>query len=418
MEIIRVLKANKIGPILLIAFTNHALDHMLLSILDADITQRIVRLGRRANDERVAPYSIETLEMVQNQSRLDRTLSSQRRELKEIQEHIQKLMKKVLNLDLDNDTGEIMQYLSTFYPEHFEYLSSPPRWVSNVKRFVLDDEDGAGGWQTAGPGGKAHVFDRSTYAFWRDCSDLAFIDQVTNGSLNPLEAPIEHEVNAPQNAFSVLKVEVPDDNYSSDEELSDAESFSGEMEVEESWKAVQIDEVSSMDPPQVLPFVPLTASTTSPPPVENTKPENTICPEDINDVDGFFDTLGFEYTPSVPHSDRSLEELQENVGDVWEMSASERQQIHTFWAEQTRLHLGLSYMDEFERLRKHHASKLRQCDEGKEEVCYFIHTAILEADVHQVRRSLLQEVDIIGCTTTGPFSQSLIDQLLMAFVLI
>jgi hypothetical protein len=84
VEIIRVLKANNIGPILLIAFTNHALDHILSSILDADITKRIVRLGRRANDERVAEYSMDKLEMVQNQSRLDRTLSSQRRGLKEV----------------------------------------------------------------------------------------------------------------------------------------------------------------------------------------------------------------------------------------------------------------------------------------------------------------------------------------------
>jgi len=50
-------------------------------------------------------------------------------------------MQKVLSLDIDKDTGEIMKYLLNFYPEHFEYLSVPPLWVSNVKRFVLDDED-------------------------------------------------------------------------------------------------------------------------------------------------------------------------------------------------------------------------------------------------------------------------------------
>jgi len=49
-------------------------------------------------------------------------------------------MQKVLSLDIDKDTGEIMKYLLNFYPEHFEYLSVPPLWVSNVKRFVLDDE--------------------------------------------------------------------------------------------------------------------------------------------------------------------------------------------------------------------------------------------------------------------------------------
>ena len=399
VEIIRVLKANRIGPILLIAFTNHALDHMLLSILDADITKRIVRLGRRANDERVAQYSMETLEMVQVQSRLDKTFSSQRRELKEIQEKIHDLMTKVLKLDIENDTDEIMKYLSSIYPEHFEYLSSPPLWVSNVKRFVLDDEDSAGEWQTAGRGGKAHVLDQSTYAFWRNCFDLAFIHQITNG-FEPWksESPAETEVHAPQNAYSVLEVEVPCDSDSSDEEeLSDTGSLSEEVEVEESWKTVQLDQVSSIDP-VILPVPP----TIEPPPLfENTKHDNTIGSADIKDIDGFFEALGFQYRPSVPYSDRPLEELLENVGDVWEMSGSERQRIHTFWVEQARVQLGETYMGEFERLRNRHASKLRQCNEGKEEVSCFIYSVILQPDVCQVRRSLLHDMDIIGCTTTG-----------------
>ena len=399
VEIIRVLKANGIGPILLIAFTNHALDHMLSSILDADITKRIVRLGRRTNDERVAQYSMETLEMVQVQSRLDRTFSSQRRELKEIQEEIQILMQKVLKLDIENDTDEIMKYLSTIYPEHFEYLSNPPLWVSNVKSFMLDDEGSAGEWQTAGRGGKAHVLDRSTYTFWRNCSDLAFIDQITSGLVEPWksESPAETEVHAPQNAFSALEVEEPHDSDSSDEEeLSDTGSISEEVEVEESWKTVQLDQVPSID--SVILPAPSTIEPPSP-----FKHENTIGPADIKDIDGFFDALEFPYTPSVPHSDRPLEELLENVGNVWEMSESERQRIHTYWVGQARVQLGETYMGEFERLRNCHARKLRQCDEGKEEVSCFIYSVILkpQADVYQVRRSLLQDMDIIGCTTTG-----------------
>jgi hypothetical protein len=399
VEIIRVLKANKIGPILLIAFTNHALDHMLSSILDADITKRIVRLGRRANDERVAQYSMETLEMVQQQSRLDRKFSSQRRELKEIQEEIQILMQKVLRLDIDNDTDEIMKYLSTNYPEHFEYLSNPPEWVSNVKSCMLDDEGSAGEWQTAGRGGKAHVLDHSTYAFWRNCSDLAFIDQITNGFepwKSESSAETETEVHAPQNAFSALEVEVPRDSDNSDEEPSDTESISEEVEVEESWKNVQLDQVSSIAP-VILPE----PSTIEPPsPVESTTHENTFGPADIKDIDGFFDALGFQYTPSVPNSNRPLEEL-EDVGDVWEMSGLERQRIHDFWVGQARVQLGETYMGEFERLRNCHARKLRQCDEGKEEVSCLIYSLSLKSDVYQVRRSLLHDMDIIGCTTTG-----------------
>ena len=378
MEIIRVLKANGIGPILLIAFTNHALDHMLSSILDADITKRIVRLGRRTNDERVTEYSMETLEMVQVQSRLDRTFSSQRRELKEIQKEIQDLMTDVLKLDIENDTDEIMKYLSSMYPEHFEYLSNPPLWVTNVKSFIGDDEGDAGEWQTAGRGGKAYVLDRSTYAFWRNCSDLAFIHQITSGSVEPWksESPPETEVHAPQNAFSALEVEVPRDSDSSDEE-SDAGSISEEVEVEESWKTVQLDQVSS-----IVPVILPAPSTIEPPsPVQKTKHENTIGPADIKDIDGFFKVLGFQYTPSVPQSDRPLEELLENVGDVWEMSGPERNRIHGFWVGEARVQLGQTYMGEFERLRKYHAHKLQECEEGKEEVSCFIIMSFLNLKV-------------------------------------
>jgi hypothetical protein len=403
VEIIRVLKANGIGPILLIAFTNHALDHMLSSILDANITKRIVRLGRRANDERIAEYSMETLERVQVESRLDRTFSSQRRELKEIQEEIQHLMRDVLKLDIENDTDEIMKYLSTIYPEHFEYLCNPPPWVSNVKGFMQDDEGSAGEWQTAGRRGKAHVLDRSTYAFWRSCSDLAFIEQITNGLVEPWksesESPVETKVHAPQNAFSALEVEVPHDSHSSDEELSDTGSISEEeVEVEESWKTVQIDHISSTVP-VILPA----PSTIEPPSfVENNKKENTIGgPADIKDIDGFFQVLGFQNTPSVPYSDRPLDELLDNVGDVWEMSGSERKRIHDFWVGEARVQLGQTYMGEFERLRRRHAHKLRECDEGKEEVSCFVSSVILKPDGYQVRRSLLSDMDIIGCTTTG-----------------
>lgn len=398
VEIIRVLKANKIGPILLIAFTNHALDHILSSILDADITKRIVRLGRRANDERVAQYSMETLEMVQQQSRLDRTFSSQRRELKEIQEDIQFLMQKVLKLDIDKDTDEIMKYLSTNYPEHFEYLSNPPEWVSNVKDYMLDDEGNAGEWQTAGRGGKVHVLDRSTYAFWRNCSDLAFIDQITNGLVEPWksESSAETEVHAPRNAFSALEVEVPRDNDNSDEELSDTGRISEEVEVEESWKNVQIAQVSSV----VSVILPEPSTIEPPLPVENTTHENIFRPADIKDIDGIFGALGFQYTPSVPYSNRPLEEL-EDVGDVWEMSGLERQRIHDFWVGQARVQLGETYMGEFERLRNCHEDKLRECDEGKEEVSCLIYSPSLKPDVYQVRRSLLHDMDIIGCTTTG-----------------
>src|SRR5258705_53275 len=112
----------------MIAFTNHALDHMLCSVLDADITKKIVRLGRRATDERIAQYSIEALEIAQDRSRIDRNINI-RRELKKVQEDITNLMGRVLKVDIENDSDEIMRYISACYPEHHDYFSTPPDWL-------------------------------------------------------------------------------------------------------------------------------------------------------------------------------------------------------------------------------------------------------------------------------------------------
>ena len=372
---------------------------MLSSVLDADITHRIVRLGRRASsDARIEQYCIETLETAQTHSRLDRTLSDCRRGLRDVQNHIQGLMKRVLDLDIDNNTDEIMKYLSTFYPEHFEYLSSPPLWVPNVKGFVVDDDDSAGKWHTAGRGGKAHILDRSTYAFWRNCFDIAFIDQVLRGSLESQKSPTKIETHAPRNAFNALKIEIAGDDHSSDEDLSDTESISEGIEVEESWKAVRVDHVSSLSPP-IQPILPAVPETMPPAPVEHKSKTNR--PSDIKDVDGLFEALEFECTPSIPHSDRSLEELLEDVGDVWKMSVTERQRVHIFWVEQVRIQLGQTYMDEFKRLRNRHADMLQEYNEGKEEVCCFNSCVLKITNPYQVRRGLLREMDIIGCTTTG-----------------
>lgn len=54
----------------MIAFTNHALDHMLRDVLDGDVTKDIIRLGSRSKDEVVSQYSLETLEKLQPKNNL------------------------------------------------------------------------------------------------------------------------------------------------------------------------------------------------------------------------------------------------------------------------------------------------------------------------------------------------------------
>jgi hypothetical protein len=370
VEILRVLQANNVGPILMIAFTNHALDHMLCSVLDAGITRKIVRLGSRSSDERISQYSMETLEMVDGQSRLDKTFGSRRRELKDVQQEIRKLMGQILNLDIDSDSSEIMKYLSTFHPEHHECLEYAPLWISNLRAVFDNDDDDADVWEVQGRRGKTHIQDMSFYAYWRDCSDLDLVSAVVDGSYARSMITPEEEAPA-KNQFSVLKVEVADDSTDDEDAENDLASEqsnddSVHTSAEESWMKVQYDLPLEISENKVSVLV--TSPAVSEPPDEP-GPKTQLEPADFKDPEGFLAAIGCQRKPAVPTSDRPLEELLDHVVDVWCMSRSERRKLHTFWANETRIELTQNQNGEFERLHKLHAKMLRECNEGKEEVC-------------------------------------------------
>src|ERR1700691_1255739 len=110
---------------------------MLSSVLDAKITQKMVRLGSRSADERISQFSIESMEMVQGKSRLDRTFGHHHRALKDVQEEVKKLMSDFLKVDIDSSS--IVQYLELSYPEHHEHIINPPAWISTIKSINSDD---------------------------------------------------------------------------------------------------------------------------------------------------------------------------------------------------------------------------------------------------------------------------------------
>jgi len=87
VELLRVLVHNKIRPILLIAFTNHALDHLLGNVLDVGITRKIVRLGSRSADERISEFSLDNILSMKarGNSQSDRIARYQYRVMKEIE---------------------------------------------------------------------------------------------------------------------------------------------------------------------------------------------------------------------------------------------------------------------------------------------------------------------------------------------
>ncbi|OJA18615.1 hypothetical protein AZE42_01788 [Rhizopogon vesiculosus] len=372
----------------MIAFTNHALDHMLSSVLDAKITNKVVRLGSRSADERIAEFSIEKLEEVNEESRLNRTFARKRWELKSTQEAIKKLMENVLKHDFESDSAEIMKYLSTFHPEHHGYIDAPPSWIRNIKMLFGDDDDDAGEWQQQGRRGKTFTKDMSFYAFWRDGSDLAFIEALSDGSYAPWR-PKTPPQEAMGNKFNVLEQDAwpeSEDEYATGEEDDDSlsESEDEDVPVEDAWMKVKV-KPPSPEPasPKEAPAPP--SRTTPTPPEFETRNNTGISQADFKDLDGFLAEIGCAQLPIVPTSTRPLDMLLEYVGDVWTMSRLERHILHTFWVDQTRIELAESQKGEFERLREVHENILRECNEGKEEV----------------RRNLLRKIDIIGCTTTG-----------------
>ncbi|KAG8703866.1 hypothetical protein FRC09_003894, partial [Ceratobasidium sp. 395] len=170
LEIIRVLIKNNVQPILLVAFTNHALDHMLKGVLDANITNNIIRLGsRHAADERIMEFSLENAEKLQAKSKMDRTINSAYREMKSKETEMVDLMKKLATRDVPQDHLE--QCILADYPFHYDELfSAPPSWIWSLVVQAAESE-----WQTVGE----KQGDLSVLTFWLNGRDLAFLQPPT-----------------------------------------------------------------------------------------------------------------------------------------------------------------------------------------------------------------------------------------------
>ncbi|THU97835.1 P-loop containing nucleoside triphosphate hydrolase protein [Dendrothele bispora CBS 962.96] len=385
VEIIRIL-LQKAKPILLIAFTNHALDHLLCSILDNGITRNIVRLGSRSSDERIKDFSIETLEMAQGRTVLDGTTNRLYRELKDTQIQIKKLMEKILRKKIP--TGAVMRHLQNDpeYLDHSDSFSFPPDWVvSAVQAQAAELEDG---WEKVkGKQSAARDDDdddeNTILKFWAEEQDLDHLDawihlqeQKAAADLNDSNLS-DSAVTQAGNRYDILAQQDADDasgDEQSDDSSDDAGSDVGDV-IEEEWEKATWPEEGSVqtqlsspldsDPGAYVDFPPPSASPTRSAPGPS-NPQAQI------------------QLPEVPRSNRRLEELL-LCGDVWNMSRSERRRLYSHWEYETREMLKISQQSDFNRLREAHEEQLRAYQECKE----------------QVRRNLLQRAEIVGCTTTG-----------------
>ncbi|KAG6903063.1 hypothetical protein C0995_006250 [Termitomyces sp. Mi166 len=352
IELLRVL-VKSATPILMIAFTNHALDHLLTGVLDAGITNKIVRLGGRSVDERIKKFSMEEIEQIAGRSRLDRSFARDYRALKDIEKEIQKLMQKFSQTVVPSDT--ITDYLAIQYPEHSEHIKFPPSWISAI--FAVSLADGDAGWQTVGNQATTEGV-RNIYSFWQRGADLEFLSRMSRPQ-PPVEPLPQPEAFPPVNKFALLKEEVADaldDNDDSDEEPPWLSSWDSPSENESSATATATATAVPVAQPETF----LPAPSRSPSPAG-------LRISDLQDPAVFFLAHGCAQVPLVPDSNRSLDELLLE-GDMWAFAIAERRKLHAYWEQQVRENIYRNNIEDFERLRGNYVRALEVCNEGKDEV--------------------------------------------------
>lgn len=363
------------GPIILIAFTNHALDHMLCSVLDAKITQKIVRLGSRSADPRIAMFSMEEIESVQNQSRLRRTGAANHKELVDCTKRLSSLMNELVDTSISSES--LCERLEITHSDHMAELHDPPQWVKRLRSIdSLREQEGT--WVEIGRNGKAMSLDSTLYGFWKSGRDLSFLQQPRSE-----REKVEHPTKQSQNPFENIRPDDDEDGDSSEassyeDSSSDEDELSEDVEVQ--WRRLLIPDMTlSSDDDQLHTSPALLPKVVGVSPISDAALHSVVSPadhvsedddlrlSDLSDVEGFFNSCGLSHIPLVPSSQRSIEELLED-SNMWNMSLDERLRLDDLWEANIRELLHSANMEDYEDSREQHTECLRRQDEHRNEV--------------------------------------------------
>ncbi|MDV3182344.1 MAG: AAA domain-containing protein, partial [Candidatus Phytoplasma australasiaticum] len=134
-KILKVLLANKqkakLGPIICVCYTNHALDQLLEHLLDDGI-EGIIRMGSRSKSERLENLNIR---VVQDKMALTKAEKQQRYSHINLMRHLENEATELLHdLSRCGSLSAVRTFLSSSYPTH-------------SKELFPDHDDG---WQTVG----------------------------------------------------------------------------------------------------------------------------------------------------------------------------------------------------------------------------------------------------------------------------
>jgi hypothetical protein len=163
VALMKVLMANKaaakLGPVICVTFTNHALDQILEHLVDADVEQ-VIRIGSRSKSERLMPLNLRTVAQREDLTKLEKR---EKWQCKKEVEKFGRLVNTSLNQMRHADTDQsVLAFLQEKYPDYHHQLSEPdidedgfelvgPRnapkglqgWLQGVPRLSSPLRDGA-----------------------------------------------------------------------------------------------------------------------------------------------------------------------------------------------------------------------------------------------------------------------------------
>jgi len=153
---------------------------MVSSVLDAQITEKIVRLGSRSSDERISEYMLTKLERLATAPTLDRSMKRQYGVMKRLEETLTQTMTSIRLPQLSWD--EIEKYLDIHYPEHADRFREPPFWTARLFEMKQEEEENSGGftqvtYRKKGMSMVQSSISKTIYGFWRQGFDLEFVQQ-------------------------------------------------------------------------------------------------------------------------------------------------------------------------------------------------------------------------------------------------
>ncbi|KIK63308.1 hypothetical protein GYMLUDRAFT_464195 [Collybiopsis luxurians FD-317 M1] len=302
-EILRVLLQNRIKPVMLIAFTNNALDNMLLLLLEKNITSNFVRVGSRTTNDRIAEYSLDKLEKtLPERSTSNRTVDRKYAAMKHLEEKMNKLLVE-MHIPEITLTG-IFKYLES-YPSQLETLQHPPYWINNLYEEMIGNSNDSIEWRTMVSRKKQLADDKqivtTIYGFWKFSQDLEFI--------RPPSIPEIGEV-----------AHVPK---------------RGRTKMTQAGKpAAQIQDILS---------------------------------EHTTRMNKFFGALGYgNQVPSIPEGQRPVDELL-IIENVWSLSPQERLTLALYWEDQMRRNAYQSHLHEYEFIRGEYKDAWKDYNDARDE---------------------------------------------------